>query len=280
MVEVSKPKEISITQYRHFFINDNFYKYCQGRLRNKGFQIEMKPFFDDLYSKLLTYIDKWKTEPYELGKYINKWALEIVETKNKEEAFKYLVFDIMVRYATDTVRITPHLMDNTFQRDTEHLIGRIEIIQPGGETLKAILDILEKSIGNEFVKFIDDIYNSVFGKGEIESIIDGIQKEVIRIRDVNKLVEVDEQINSKSINRMAWVIQLGILDFLKEKLNTENEAKLGEIIAEFTGVKSDTARKNINSYMSGPLNKNYPLKEGKIKKINAKLINHDLDPIL
>ncbi len=86
----------------------------------------------------------------------------------------------------------------------------------------------------------------------------------------------DETKDNSSVNKIAFLHELGIIDFLTKKLGEENIAAngtiLGKLISEFTGINPSTATRSCNSIISGETySKNYPLTPKRIEKIRHRI---------
>jgi hypothetical protein len=104
------------------------------------------------------------------------------------------------------------------------------IFQPSFEPFMTELQLKQQ----ELKKKIDDLLNN---NGESEA----------------ELVELK---NARA--KVSWLIDLGIIDFLIEQYSPEtppNYAKIGKIVAKFTGDKPGTIRKIINDHFTAGRNK-------------------------
>ncbi len=84
---------------------------------------------------------------------------------------------------------------------------------------------------------------------------------------------------NSQIERVTFLHELGILEYLQNKMNKELHFfapnRLAEIISTFTGIKQTTLVSYLNPiYSKGVDMKNNPLDENKIKKVRNKL--HDI----
>lgn len=149
------------------------------------------------------------------------------------------------------------------------------------EMVKNEIDFYEDFIE----KFIKESYNVLYSnKEDKEKQLIEYKKYLNYFKDkIRTLVKPKEDnldiSNDKTFNieKVAWLIQLGVVDFLKEKFPQIDDSKLSQLINSFTGIKAKTVYRNLNDYKTkkntGIEQKNNPITETRIKKINQTLIN-------
>lgn len=98
-------------------------------------------------------------------------------------------------------------------------------------------------------------------------------------KDNMQTVEAKEEfVDNSQVEKIAYLIELGILDFLDSKLpDNISNANKGKLISKFTGITSSNTSRILSAFNSGKdSDKNYPLKKDTIKSIKAELTKLDL----
>lgn len=108
---------------------------------------------------------------------------------------------------------------------------------------------------------------------KLDSLIPAIESKIKWKEDAEdrNLSEIRE-INIKAVQKIAFLHELGITEFLINKLKKEtgyyNANIIGKLVSRFTGINEATAIRNFNSILSEESHReDYPLKEERIRKI-------------
>lgn len=107
------------------------------------------------------------------------------------------------------------------------------------------------------------------------------RQEDISLSQNNKFTDstenefLEDLSNSTKAMQIVYLHELGILDFLHEKMNKDmifNANKLAEVISSFTGIGSRTVQSYINPiYTKDAIQEKNPLKPNSIKRARSKL---------
>lgn len=128
--------------------------------------------------------------------------------------------------------------------------------------LKKSIPILEKSEGSSLNS---DVYE------ETKLYIEYLEERKTILEEKKSNPEITDYSDSSQIEKFVMLHELGIIDFLKNKLSIEvSESILGKLISSFTGIHPKTSIRYINSIKNAK-DKNNPLKVDNINSINAKL---------
>lgn len=178
-------------------------------------------------------------------------------------------YDILnQKYQFGRLRWYDDLIDPSTELDDhwqpEDFIDEMELSQPDNWSDLEFLDQ-------------DKIKNLVFSERSKREFIENEIKEIIGTESLTQLVDLNE---GSKILRITYLMELGIIKFLKKKYNIQDKNKIAIIVSALCDMQVTTAQPYINALMNEDVsNKNYPLKPHLVEKVSKKLSESGIDLI-
>lgn len=182
----------------------------------------------------------------------------------------FKAFELFDWFVTQTIQLSCY----KFQIDFKKLCSELDfsdniqihsLLMEKGEMIESLTVEIERTEQNEYV-----------GQEDKRDIIDSLKKEIDKLKETDSKEESQYEfqfIPTKSL-QIAFLNELGILNFLKEKYHIKSNRLLAKLVSEFTGIKIGTAQPAINSALEEITKaRGYPLTPTNILKVKQTLTN-------
>ena len=213
-----------------------YWQFCPFKVFESKLEERKEKYYNLFFDASDT--DFFKYELDRIHAYFQEVYYEDVDTHEKERVFEY-VFIIIEK--NNVFRVRLDFLDNVLLKQLRF-------------TTEKKIEFLETKLGIKRKTKIETERNESIEKPEISLDYSG----------------------NNNPEKIVFLHELGILDFLQEKMNNElhyfNANKLAEIVSTFTDIKQGTAQPMLNPIFSkGIKEKNNPLTEYNLKKVKNKL---------